>query len=149
MGWFLSLFTGPLLKIIPGIFKALSSEQIAKFQAESGLGIAEATALAQAETARLAAQSNVQMAAMTHPIWWVAWVLFVFPVGLYMAANYLKSVGCMFAENYHTCNAAWQILQVPPTLESWGFYVVMSMFSLSVASSVVSKIASSIGRLPG
>lgn len=145
--WLLSIFSTPLLSFASSIIKSLTNEQVEELQARTGLAATEALAAVNAENVRVAAQRDAQMAAMTHPIWWVAWALFVFPVGLYMAANYMKSVGCMFSADYHACNAAWQILQVPPTLESWGFYVVLSMFGLAATSSVVKTIVSRMGQV--
>lgn len=146
-GLFLKFFTSGTLNFISGVIGSLTNAQIAKVQAETGLAATEAKAVVQAEIARINAQSQVQMAQMTHPIWWFAWGLFVIPPAIYDAIIHIKSIGCMFVADAKTCNAAWVILQVPPTIESWDMYVVLSMFGLAVTSSVVTTIANRLGAI--
>jgi hypothetical protein len=143
---FLKLFTGSTLNFVSKIITSMTSEHVAEVQAQTGLDATEATAVVQAEIARYSAVKDVQISAMSHPIWWWAWALFVFPVGLYMASIYMLSLGCAFAVDHHACAAAWTILEVPKEIESWGFTVVTSIFGIYGVSSVVTTIANRLGK---
>ena len=137
---FLKVFTGSTLSFVSNILKSLTSEHVAVVQAQAGLDATMATAVVQAEVARVAAQSQVQMAQMTHPIWWVAWTLFVIFPGIYDALIHLKSIMCPFFEDACT----WNIPRVPATIEAWDMYVILSMFGLAATSSVISLIAGKV-----
>ena len=143
----LFLFSGPVLSFVSNVIGSLTNEKIAVVQAQTGLAAAEAQAIVTAEAARVAAQASAQMAAMSHPVWWVAWALFVLPVAFYDAAIHAKSLLCMFATNVQACNAAWVILEVPKEIESWDMYVVLAMFGLAVTSSVVTGIMNRLGKI--
>jgi hypothetical protein len=143
---FLKLFTGSALKFVSGVITSITNEHVAEVQAQTGLDATEATAVVQAEIARYAAVSNVQIAAMSHPIWWWAWACFVFPVGLYMAAIHGVSLGCMLATDHHACSAAWTVLEVPKQIEAWDMYVILSMFGIYAVSPVISAVASRLGK---
>lgn len=143
----LKLFSGPTLTFVSNVIGSLTNEKIAIVQAQTGLAAAEAAAVVQAEAARVAAQANAQMAAMSHPVWWVAWGLFVLPVAFYDAAIHVKSLLCMLSADAKVCNAAWVILEVPKEIESWDMYVVLSMFGLAVTSSVVTSIVNRLGKI--
>lgn len=45
--------------------------------------VQKAVKLMEADQARLAAQRDITLAGMSHPIWWAGWALFVFPLGVY------------------------------------------------------------------
>jgi len=137
---FLKVFTGSTLSFVSNILQSLTSEHVAIVQAQTGLAATEATAVVNAEISRQVVQGNLLGAMMKHPIWWIAWCLFVLPAGCYVALIHIKSLACTFYGD--ACS--WNILRVPPQIELWDNYVVLSFFGLAAASSVVSSIAGRI-----
>jgi hypothetical protein len=123
------------------VLKSLTSEHVAVVQAQAGLAATEASAVVNAEIARQSAQANLLGAMMRHPVWWLAWCLFVLPAGLYVALIHLKSLACTFFD----AACGWNILRVPPQIEAYDQLVVLSFFGLAAASSVVGMIAARIG----
>lgn len=148
MGWLasfaLKFFSGSALSFASSIITSLTNEKVAIVQAQTGLAASEAVAVVQSEIARINAQSQIQMAQMTHPVWWAAWTLFVFPVGLYDALIHLKSALAPFFPSV----LLWNIPEVPKEIEAWDMYVILSMFGLAATSSVVASIVGRLGQVP-
>jgi hypothetical protein len=91
-----------------------------------------AVALIQAEVAKNAAVKDVTSAMLSHPTFWVAWGVGVFPVLFYHAAIY-------FVSTFPACG--WTVLKVPDVELEYGRLVVGAVFTLTGASTVVSGIA--------
>ena len=142
MNWLISLFSTPIMSFVGSVIKSLTNEQVEELQARTGLAATEALAAVNAENVRVSAQRDAQLAAMNHPIWWVAWTLFVIPVGMYDALIHMKSVLAPFAPSV----LLWNIPEVPKEIESWDMYVILSMFGLAVTSSVVTTIVRNLGK---
>jgi|SRR5690242_12561892 len=68
--------------LISGLF-GLGSKALDVYLAKTNGNVQEAIALMQADQARLAAQRDITIAGMSHPIWWAAWLMFVAPLGIY------------------------------------------------------------------
>lgn len=79
------------------------------------------------------AKKELGLAAMTHPIWWVAWGLFVFPVGFYHAGIFFLSILSIGPQTY-------AILQVPPEQEKWAREIVMHIFTLQAGAGIAGAI---------
>lgn len=137
----LKFFSGTVLSFVSNVVSKLADEHVAIVQAQTGLAIAEVGGVVAAEQTRMNAQASITLASMTHPVWWIGWVLFVIPAGAYDALIHLKSLACPFFDAACT----WNILRVPATIEAWDQYVVLSFFGLAATSSVVSSIAGRIG----
>jgi hypothetical protein len=75
MNWLLSLLSGPLA----GLF----SKGIDFYIKRADGDVQKAIELMRLDQARLAAQRDITVAGMSHPIWWVGWALFIFPLGIY------------------------------------------------------------------
>jgi hypothetical protein len=133
----LSWFSGPTLNFVSGIIKSLSSEHAAVVKAQAGLELGEAQAVVSAEIARQQVQGNVLLAMMAHPVFWWAWAMFVVPPAAYDAIIHIKSIVAPF----YPAALAWNIPEVPRTIEDWDHYVILFFFGLGAASSVVSTIA--------
>jgi hypothetical protein len=86
------------------------------------------------DTAGKEAQKELNLVGMDHPIWWVAWGLFVLPVGVYHAMIHWVSV---------FPSLGWTIQRVPPMQEQWDMYIVLSLFGAQVTSGIVKTIATS------
>lgn len=103
-------------------------------RADTALGHDKVTAELTAEIVRqdiahIQARRDLGIASMSHPVWWVAWALFVIPVGLYHAGIFLLSIASIGPETY-------AILKVPPEQEAWARQIVASIFTLQAAAGV-------------
>jgi hypothetical protein len=91
-----------------------------------------AVAVIQAETSRLNGVKDMTLAMMSHPVFWVAWGLGVFPVLLYHASIFFVSTFPV---------VGWTVLKVPHDEIDFGRMVIGSVFTLTGASTVVSGLA--------
>lgn len=89
-------------------------------------------ALVQNDSSHVGAIRDVTTAMMSHPVFWVAWGLGVFPVLLYHACIYFVSTFPMIG---------WTVLKVPHDELAFGQMVIGSVFTLTGASTVVAGIA--------
>ncbi len=89
-------------------------------------------AVVQSETARINAGAGVLKAAMDHPVFWVAWVLGVYPVMLYYAAIFFVSTFPQWG---------WTVQKAPADALEFAKLVTGSMFGIAGVSSVVAGIA--------
>lgn len=125
-------------KILQPILAAWAKSRdvdLERFKAATEADKAQALALIGYEARRTDVQGNLLLAAMAHPLWWIAWALFVLPVGVYHAAIYIVS----------TLDAPLIIKQVPKTQEEWGLLIVMSIFGIHGATGIVAAIVDRIG----
>ena len=135
MAWFFSLLTG-IPGLLNGLLTYLNKKQdnaLEQFRIGNTNGKEVSIAVVLAEQARIAALKEVTVTAMSHPVWWVAWSLGVFPVLGYHACIFWVSV---FPE------LGWTILKVPADQIEFGKTVVLSMFGISGATAVVTSVAS-------
>jgi hypothetical protein len=129
MSWLFSLLTG-----IPGFLNGLLAylnkrqDTAAVFNTNSK---EVATAAISAEVSRTSALKDLALAAMSHPIWWVAWALGVFPVLTYHACVYFVSTFPWWG---------WTVLQVPAEQAEFVRTVVGWMFGIGGASSLIAGI---------
>jgi hypothetical protein len=86
-----------------------------------------AIAIIQAEVSRQNALKDLTVNAMSHPIWWIAWGLGVFPVLGYHACIFWVSV---------FPGLGWTILKVPSDQIEFGRTVVQWMFGIGGASAL-------------
>lgn len=124
-----------LITMIPGFLSGLLG-YLNKKQDTAAIfnGNSKDVALAtiQSETARMNATKDVTLAMLSHPTFWVAWGLGVFPVLLYH--------GCIFFVSTFPV-LGWTILKVPPDQIEFAKLVVGAVFTLTGTSAVVSGIA--------
>ena len=129
-----SLIGGP---VVNGLLKAYQS----KLEAQNTRD-AKAAELAvediRAEIARRGAQRDLGIAAMSHPVWWIAWGLFVIPVGLYHATIFILSTLGIGPETY-------AVLKVPADQQRLSEVVIQYLFlaqaSAGVAGVVIKRLA--------
>lgn len=75
-----------LLTSIPGLIGrlfGLGTKALDVYLAKANGNVQQAIALMAADQARIAAQRDITIAGMSHPIWWCMWVMFVAPLGVY------------------------------------------------------------------
>ena len=85
-----------------------------------------------AEQARMSAVKDVTVSAMSHPIWWVAWSLGVFPVLMYHACIFWVST---------VPGLGWTVQKVPADQMEFARLVVGSLFCIGGASTLVAGVA--------
>jgi len=90
-----------------------------------------AKSLIEAEISRRQAQKELGLASMRHPVWWVAWGLFVIPVGLYHATIFLAST---FALDI-------VVQRVPPVQEAWATEIIGSIFLAQLGAGALGLVA--------
>lgn len=125
ISWIISAALG-VAKMGIGLLSSRQSADLAKYQADTGMLTALGTEALKIEAVRSETYGKVVIQAMTHKVWWVAWLLFVIPVGLYDASIYFVSMfdmwlntpGCvildagnMLDQGQHLCE--WYIKRVP------------------------------------
>lgn len=119
---------------LPGILTGILS-YLNKRQDEAGVANGNSKevsiAVVQAEIARQHSVASVITASMSHPIWWVAWGLGVFPVLVYYASIFWVSTFPFWG---------WTVLKAPADALDFAKLVVGSMFGIAGTSSVVAGI---------
>jgi hypothetical protein len=90
-------------------------------------------AVVQAEASRQHDALDVYKQMLSHPIFWCAWGLGVFPVMTYHAAVFFVSTFPMWG---------WKVLKVPTDQIEFSKTVIGNVFLLTGASTVVAGIAS-------
>jgi hypothetical protein len=92
-----------------------------------------------AERARREAQRDLGIAAMNHPVWWIAWGLFVIPVGIYNAAIFLLSTAGIGPETF-------AVLRVPGAQEALMGSIIQSIFLAQGVSGIAGAVIKRFGR---
>lgn len=92
--------------------------------------VKKAIALMEADRVRLLAQRDVTIAAMNSRVWWIAWALFVFPLGIYFAKVTVwdKVLGWGRTD------------PIEGFVLEWSGWIVLSMFGMQVANSIISRV---------
>jgi hypothetical protein len=89
------------------------------------------------DTTRTQVQGGLVMAAMSHKVWWWAWGLFVFPVGLYHATIFMLSTFGIGPETF-------AVLKVPPDQGEWARDIIKTIFIAQAGTGVAAMAAQSI-----
>jgi hypothetical protein len=116
-------------KVLGAIVQIVGKKQDINL-AELGASKDVTVEMIRAEIADRQGRRDIIVAGMNHPIWWLAWALFVLPVGLYHATIYLVST-------FHLDHV---VLRVPPTQEEWGVWIVISIFGAQAGHGIASSI---------
>jgi hypothetical protein len=120
--WIASVFTGGFFKALFG----LGEKGIDYYLAKANGNVQEALALMAAEQQLIAARRDITLASMNHPIWWMAWALFVIPTGF----HYSKVL---------VWDTALHLGATDPVhgyILEWAQYIVTSIFCLQVGTSI-------------
>jgi hypothetical protein len=124
-----------LTKILPnfvtGLFGWLNKKQDTAV-VENNNAANVSVALVQNDTAHAQAIRDVTTAMFSHPVFWVAWSVGVFPVLMYHAAIFFVSTFPMLG---------WTVLKVPAAEMDYAHLIVGSVFTLTGASTLVSGLA--------
>lgn len=129
LAWLGSLIGGP---IVNGLIKAYQAKLDAANQRDRVAADLAAKDI-EAEIARRNAQRDLGIASMNHPVWWVAWGLFVIPVGLYHAAIFILSVMSIGPDTY-------AVLKVPPAQEELSRAIIQYLFLAQAGSGIAGAV---------
>jgi hypothetical protein len=127
--WLGNLLAGPVVTGLLNAYKAKLAATNATDEAALSLAVAQINA----EIARKAAQKDLGIASMSHPVWWMAWGLFVIPVGLYHATIFLLST---FGVDPHT----FAVLKVPAEEQALSQSVIEYLFLAQSTSGVIGAV---------
>lgn len=126
-----------LLSGIPGLLNGLltylnkvQDTSLEKFRIGTTSGKEVSIAVVEAQVAGVQAQKEMNVVGMGHPVWWIAWALFVIPVGMYHSAIFFVS----------TFHLQWVVDRVPQTQETWALYIVLSIFGAQVTTGLTQQI---------
>ena len=104
------------------------------FLAKANGDTAKALELMKTYQSIVAAQRDVTIASMNHPIWWIAWALFVLPTGLYYAK-------CL---TWDTTFGLGSTPEIRGMIADWAKVIVPSLFGLQVGTGIVAGLLNRI-----
>lgn len=153
---------GFLLKgsnLVTGYLERRQDAEAAKYKARVGAAEKLGSEALRVEAARQEAWGKVTIKAMAHPMWWVAWALFVIPVGLYDGMIYFVSTfdawlnvpGCLIpAHGGHVYDPAlvceWFVTKVPPDQGASRTNIIYFIFGSQAASGAAAGIAQALSN---
>jgi hypothetical protein len=118
-----------LLSLIGGL-PSLLSKGVDYYIKRTDGDVQKAIALMVADQARIAAQRDITVAGMSHPMFWWGWGLFVFPLGIYWCKVIVYDK--VFAMGSTDALAGF-ILE-------WAGWIVGGLFCLQVGTGIVGGI---------
>ena len=121
MSWLVGLLTG-----LPGLLSKGLDYYIKRADGDT----ARAIELMKADQARIAAQRDITIAGMGHPIWWAGWAMFVFPLGVYWSKILIWDKVLMWGR---TDPLEGFVLE-------WAGWMVGGLFCLQVGTGIVGGI---------
>ena len=127
MTWLLSLLSG-----LPGLLSRGLDYYIKRADGDTQRAIA----LMAADQARITAQRDITIAGMSHPIFWIGWALFLFPLGIYWAKILIvdKTLGLGATD------------PLTGFVLDWAGTMVMYLFGLQVGVGIVGSIINRVVR---
>lgn len=159
LSWLPNAVMGSLVGPVLSYLEKRTDADVQKLQIREGMSRDAALAIIKDAGAAREATRDVILAAMSHPIWWVAWAIFVVPVGLYHAAIFgvstldawINTPGCHIPELGEAVRAgariceAW-VRRVPATQEAWAQQIIGNVFLAQAGTGAVAGIVSAVSR---
>lgn len=153
-----------LLSGIPGLLTGLlnylnkrTDAQVEKLRIDRGVDRDTAIEIIKSDAAVKQSTANIIMAAMSHPVWWAAWLLFVIPVGVYEGMIFyvstfdawINAAGCVVpklgelpAAGRKVCE--WYVRRVPDEQEQLARLIVQSIFLAQAGTGAMAGISNAI-----
>lgn len=140
--WLTGLIAGPIVNgLIAGYRAKLEAENTTdRYAADLAAKDIEA------EIERRKAQRDLGIASMSHPVWWVAWALFVLPVGLYHAAIFTLSTLSIPPCSPDLVEGCYSVLRVPAAQEQLSVAVIQYLFLAQGLSGIAGAAMRRFGR---
>lgn len=142
LAWIGSLIGGPVVNGLISAYKA----KLAAGNDRDRMAVDLAKTDIEAEIARRNAQRDLGIAAMSHPVWWVAWCLFVIPVGLYHATIFIVSTLGIPPCGGITVSPCFTVLRVPPDQQELSKTVIAYLFLAQGASGIAGAVIKKLSR---
>ena len=133
--WLGSLIGGP---VVNGLLKAYQAKLDAGNTRDKLSAELAAKDIA-AEIERRSAQRDLGIAGMNHPVWWIAWGLFVIPVGLYHATIFILSTLGIGPDIY-------AVLKVPADQQRLSEAVIQYLFLAQAGAGVAGAVIKRLSR---
>jgi len=130
-----NLIAGPIVKGLIEAYKA----KLANATEKDKLAVDLAGKEIEAQIAHKMAQRDLGIAGMNHPVWWIAWALFVIPVGLYHATIFILSTLSIGPETY-------AVLKVPPAQEALSSAIISYLFLAQAGAGVIGAAIKRLSR---
>ncbi len=142
LAWLGSLLGGPIVNGLINAYKA----KLAAGNDRDRMAVDLAKADIEGEIARRNAQRDLGIVAMSHPVWWVAWCLFVLPVGLYHATIFVLSTLGIPPCGGITVSPCFTVLKVPPDQQELSKTIISYLFLAQGASGIVGAVIKKLSR---
>lgn len=126
MSWIIGLLTG-----LPGLLSKGLDYYIKRADGD----VIKATELMKADQVRMAAQRDITIAGMSHPMWWLGYLLFVIPTGVYYAKIIL----------WDKVLALGSTDPLNGFVLEWAGTIVISIFGMQVGVGLVGSLLNRIG----
>lgn len=121
----MGFITGILGTLLPFINKGIDY-----YMKKADGNVTMAVELMKADQARIAAQRDITVAGMSHPVFWLGWVIFVLPLGIYWGKVLLYD----------------KVLKLGTTdaltgfILEWAGWIVGSLFVVQVGTGIVGSV---------
>lgn len=127
MSWLFGLLTG-----LPGLLSKGLDYYIKRADGD----VQKAIELMKADQARLTAQRDITLAGMSHPVWWIGWAMFVFPLGIYWCKVIV----------YDKVLALGSTDPLTGFVLEWAGWIVGGLFCLQVGTGIAGAIINRVVR---
>jgi hypothetical protein len=131
-----ALLTG-LIGGLPGMVNTIfawlgkkTDAALEKFRIQNNNEAQVSTVAIQGDVQKSIAMMDLQKSAMNHPIWWLAWALYILPAGVHSAAVHFVS----------TFHLALIVDKLPPDFIAQDKMIVMSLFGAQIGTGVIDKV---------
>lgn len=140
--WLASLISGPIINALVAGYKA----KLDAGNTTDRLAVDLAVKEIEAERDRRQAQKDLGIAAMSHPVWWVAWGLFVIPVGIYHATIFILSTLGIPPCGKIIVTGCFTVLEVPADQKALSTAVIQYLFLAQAGAGVAGMLAQRLLR---
>lgn len=125
-----------------GIWAQKNNIDLQKFQAQTDAKQAVIIKSVESDNVRMELHGKVMLQAMNNPIWWIAWALFVIPVGVHHAAVFFVSTVGIDPETF-------AVLKVPADQRESAKMIVQWIFGLQAGSGVAAGVLQTLSDIFG
>lgn len=140
--WFAGLLAQPVIDGILSGYKA----RLEAGNTTDRLAVELAAKDIDGEIERRKAQRDLGIASMSHPVWWLAWALFVIPVGIYHAAIFTLSTLSIPPCGLGIVEGCYSVLRVPPAQEELSKAIIQYLFLAQAGAGIAGAAIRRLSR---
>lgn len=133
------LIIGAVVKVFSGPILDGYKARLASMNTTDRIAAEVAIKDLEAERDRRLAQKELGLAGMNHPVWWIAWCLFVIPVGLYHATIFMLSTLGIPPSQF-------AVLKVPPDQQALSSVIIQYLFIAQAGAGVAGALITRLSR---